>query len=48
MQWFMGPGTTPNTVNISLSFLHDNYDAHIISGKYTDLMYLDRYSHIAA
>jgi len=42
----MQPGTTPNTMNISLSFHHDNYVAYIISGQYTDLMYVDRYSHI--
>jgi hypothetical protein len=44
----MHPGTTPNTMNISLSFHCDNYDAYIISGQYTDLMYVDRYSIIEA
>ena len=44
----MQPGTTPNTVNISFSSLHDNYNIHIISAQYTDLIYVDRYTHIAA
>jgi hypothetical protein len=35
-QWFMQNGARPHTANVVLGFLHDTFDSHIISYRFTD------------